>query len=61
MRAELVEARLSALRQAQGTLLPPGCTQPCCLLRLGPTDMIKLGELYLGEGVWHGSTDSCGG
>ena len=31
-----------------------GLHTACCLLRLRPTDMIKLGELYFGGGVWHG-------
>jgi CubicO group peptidase (beta-lactamase class C family) len=31
-----------------------GLHPACCLLRLRPADMIKFGELYLGEGVWHG-------
>jgi CubicO group peptidase (beta-lactamase class C family) len=31
-----------------------GLHTACCLLRLRTTDMIKFGELYLGEGVWHG-------
>jgi CubicO group peptidase (beta-lactamase class C family) len=31
-----------------------GLHTACCLLRLRPADMIKFGELYLGEGVWHG-------
>ena len=31
-----------------------GLHTACCLLRLRPADMIKLGELYLGLGVWHG-------
>jgi CubicO group peptidase (beta-lactamase class C family) len=31
-----------------------GLHTACCLLRLRAADMIKFGELYLGEGVWHG-------
>lgn len=31
-----------------------GLHTACCLLRLRVADMIKFGELYLGEGVWHG-------
>ncbi|HEX5905579.1 MAG TPA: serine hydrolase [Propionibacteriaceae bacterium] len=31
-----------------------GLHSACCLLRLRPVDMIKMGELYLGDGVWHG-------
>ena len=31
-----------------------GLHSGCCLLRLRPADMVKLGELYLGNGVWHG-------
>jgi CubicO group peptidase (beta-lactamase class C family) len=31
-----------------------GLHTACCLLRLRPADMIKFGELYLGDGVWHG-------
>jgi CubicO group peptidase (beta-lactamase class C family) len=31
-----------------------GLNTACCLLRLRPSDMIKFGELYLGDGVWHG-------
>ena len=31
-----------------------GLHTACCLLRLRPADMIKFGELYLGEGIWHG-------
>jgi CubicO group peptidase (beta-lactamase class C family) len=31
-----------------------GLHTACCLLRLRPVDMIKFGELYLGDGVWHG-------
>ena len=30
-----------------------GLNTACCLLRLGPADMIKFGELYLGGGLWH--------
>lgn len=31
-----------------------GLHSGCCLLRLRPADMLKLGELYLGGGIWHG-------
>jgi CubicO group peptidase (beta-lactamase class C family) len=31
-----------------------GLHTACCLLRIRPADMIKFGELYLGDGVWHG-------
>jgi CubicO group peptidase (beta-lactamase class C family) len=31
-----------------------GLHTACCLLRLRPADMITFGELYVGEGVWHG-------
>jgi CubicO group peptidase (beta-lactamase class C family) len=31
-----------------------GLHSGCCLLRLRPADMIKVGELYLGGGNWHG-------
>ena len=31
-----------------------GLHNGCCMLRLRPADMIKFGELYLQEGIWHG-------
>jgi len=31
-----------------------GLHSACCLLRIRPGDMIKIGELYLGLGIWHG-------
>ena len=31
-----------------------GLHTACCMLRIRPADMIKLGELYLGLGVWQG-------
>lgn len=31
-----------------------GLNSGCCLLHIRPADMLKLGELYLGDGVWHG-------
>jgi CubicO group peptidase (beta-lactamase class C family) len=31
-----------------------GLHTACCLLRLRPADMIKIGEVYLGRGSWHG-------
>lgn len=31
-----------------------GLNSGCCLLRLRPADMVKFGELYLDDGMWHG-------
>lgn len=31
-----------------------GLHSGCCMLRLRATDMVKIGELYLGDGVWQG-------
>ena len=31
-----------------------GLRSGCCMLRLRATDTVKIGELYLGDGVWQG-------
>lgn len=53
-RVRLTEPDYDALTEFGWGIDGAGLHTACCLLRLRPEDMIKLGELCLGQGTWRG-------
>ncbi len=53
-RVRLTEPDYDALTEFGWGVDGAGLNTACCLLRLRPADMVKIGELYLGQGTWHG-------
>lgn len=53
-RVRLTDPSYDALTEFGWGIDGAGLHSACCLLRLRPADMARIGELYLGQGTWRG-------